>query len=229
MPNMKLEHTCACIFLSLSLLRLPVLGQDAAAPRAAATPASTAAVVAEQQGFDEKFKQLAADMDTLRAANQLLVEKVAALKDELAQVRAEQARQTAGAVGRDELKPLELKIEAVDKKRQEDKDAISEQIKNIIPTLQKVLTPAVDPSPRTPVHPVVPAVPPAPQTAATDGVTYTIKDGDRLRDIVIAYNNDLKKKGLKTISSQQVMDANPGVDWKRLKIGQKIVIPIPAQ
>jgi cell division protein FtsB len=221
---MKHEHIPACFFLSLSLFGLPVLGQDAAAPRAVATPAATAAAVAEQQGMDEKFKQLAADMDTLRAANQLLLEKVSALKDELAQVRAEQARLAAGAVSRDDLKSLALKIEEVDKKRQEDKDAISQQISNTTARLLPLLTTAADPPPRSPVHPPVPAPPPP----ATDGVTYTIKDGDRPRDIVTAYNNDLKKKGMKTITLQQVMDANPSVDWRRLKIGQKIVIPIPA-
>jgi hypothetical protein len=225
---MKHELIPACIFLSLSLLRLPALGQDAAAPRPAVTPAGTAAAVAEQQGMDEKFKQLAADIDTLRAANQLLLEKISALKDDLTQIRAEQARLAAGAASRDDLKPLALKIDAVDKKRQEDKDAISEKIESTTARLEKLLTPAVDPTPRTPPHPSGPGAPPAPPPAATDAVSYTIKDGDRPRDIVAAYNNDLKKKGMKTITLQQVMDANPGVDWKRLKIGQKIVIPIPA-
>ena len=225
---MKHEHIPACIFLSLSLLPFPVLGQDAAAPRPAATPASTAAAVAEQQGFDEKFKQLAADMDTLRAANQLLLEKFSALKDDLTQVRAEQARLAAGAVSRDDLKPLALKIDAVDKKRQEDKDAISEEIKNTTARLEKLLTPSVDPPPRTPIRTPTPAPPPVPPPAATDGFSYTIKDGDLLGDIVKAYNNDFKSKGWKTIKAKQVMDANLGVDWTRLKIGQKIVIPRPA-
>ncbi len=32
---------------------------------------------------------------------------------------------------------------------------------------------------------------------------------------------------MKTISLKQAMEANPGVDWNRLKVGQKIVIPRP--
>jgi LysM repeat protein len=34
---------------------------------------------------------------------------------------------------------------------------------------------------------------------------------------------------MKTVSRKQVMDANPDVDWGKLKIGQKIVIPRPAE
>jgi cell division protein FtsB len=220
---MKREHIRACIFLGLSLLRLPAMGQDAAAARPAATPAVIAATVAEQQGVDEKFKQLAADIDTLRAANQLLQEKVTALTQELQQVHAEQARQAAGAVSRDDLKRLALQIEEVDKKRMEDKEAISLAISNTTARLLPLLTNPVDSAPKPAVR--GPA-PPAP-TAAADGFSYTIKDGHRPTAIVKAYNDDFRSKGMKTITLQQVIDANPGVDWKHLRIGQKIVIPRP--
>ena len=45
-------------------------------------------------------------------------------KDDLHQIHAEQARLAANAIGRDDLKPLALKIEEVDERRQEDKEAI---------------------------------------------------------------------------------------------------------
>jgi hypothetical protein len=229
---MKSEHLRACIFLALSLVSLPVPGQDAAPARAAVTPASTAAAAAEQQGFDEKFKQLAAEIDTLRDANQLLQAKLSALNEDLQKIRAEQARVAASAVGRDDLKPLAQKIDDVDKKRMEDKETISQEIKDSAARLEKLLAPAADSSPRPSIHTpaAVPpsATPPATPPVAVDGFSYTIKDGDRPRDIVNAYNADFKSKGVKTITLQQVIDANPGVDWKRLKIGQKIVIPRPA-
>jgi hypothetical protein len=230
---MKLEPVCACIFLGLSLLRLPVLGQDAATARPAASPAAVAAAVAEQQGMDEKFKQLAADIDTLRAANQLLITKVSALQDELQQVHAEQARLAASAVTRDALLPLAQKIEEEDKKRMEDKDVISDQIKTAMAQIEKTLnekasTPAVDPSPRSPTHSAAIITPASAPPAASDGFSYTIKEGDLPGDILKAYNSDFKSKGLKTITLKQLRDANPGVDWNRLKVGQKIIIPRPA-
>jgi hypothetical protein len=218
---MKHANFQVCILLGLSLLRLPVVGQDAATPPRVPT---TAAAVAEQQGVDEKFKQVAADIETLRAANQLLLEKVSSLKDDLQQIRADQARLAASAVARDDLKPLAQKIDEVDKKRQEDKETISDGIKTLQARLEKFLTPAADPPPKPPVRTATSGTPPA----ASDGFSYTIKDGDRLRDIVNAYNADFKSKGMKTITLKQARDANPDVDWTRLKIGQKIVIPRPA-
>ncbi len=214
---MKREHILAGLFLGLSLLRLPAVGQDAAATNAAA--------VAEQQGVDEKFKSMAADIKSLRDANQMLLEKLSALTDDLRQIRTEQARLAATAVGRDDLKPLAQRIEEVDKKRQEDKESISEEIKQSAARLEKLLTSAPEISPKPPPIKPAPGAPPA----AEDGFSYTIKDGDRLLDIVNAYNADFKSKGMKTITLKQAMQANPEVDWTRLKIGQKIVIPHPPE
>jgi LysM repeat protein len=220
---MKLELSRAWILLSISVLCLPLSAQDAAAPRPPANPAATAAAVAEQQGFDEKFKQLAADLETLRAANQLLQTKLSALQEELDKVRSDQTRQSSGSLSRDDLKPLTQKIDEVDKRRLEDKDAILENIKNTTERLEKLLTNPADPAPKPPIRGSAPPSPPA----APEGVTYTVKDGDRLTAIVAAYNTVFISKHFKTITPQQVKDANPTVDWSRLKIGQKIVIPCP--
>jgi len=235
---MKRQLIPTGFFLGLLLLRLPTLGQDAAVTNAAAdVPASAAtraAAAAEQQGVDEKFKQLAADIATLSAANQLLLEKVAVLKDDLEKVRADQTRFAAGAVGREDLKSLAQRIEEVDKKRQEDRDAISDEIKKSAERLEKLLTNAAVPASRPPRSPgagvgPAPARPPRAGLVpvAEDSYTYTVQSGDRIRTIVRACNDEFISKGMKTITTQQAMDANPGVDWSNLKIGQKIVIPHP--
>src|ERR1017187_1638104 len=208
----KRDHILAGFFLGLSLLRLPAPGQDAAPTNAA----GQAAAVAEQQGVDEKFKQMAADIASLRSANQLLLDKLSALKDDLQQIRAEQARLAANAVGRSALKPLAQRIEEVDKKRQEDKDTILEEIKKSAARLEKYLTNAAEISPKPPVKSPSTAAP-----ATEDGFSYTIKDGDRPLDIVTAYNAEFKSKGMKTITLKQAKDANPGVDWNNLHIDQK--------
>ena len=234
---MKHELILPGIFFGLSLLGLPALGQDAAATAAAteaatntaaaapASAASRAAAVAEQQGVEEKFEQLAADLETLRARNQLLLDKVSALQDDLQQIRAEQTRLAAYAVGRDDLKPLAQRIEEVDKRRQEDKDTISEEIKKSEARLEMLLTNTAESYVKPPAKP-----PGAGVALPTEGgFSYTIKDGDRLSDIVNAYNAEFRSKGMKTITRRQAMAANPNVDWTRLKVGQVITIPAPAE
>lgn len=211
-----MKRLCILAAISFALLHRPALGQDAAATNAAA--------VAEQQGVDEKFKQLSANIASLRSADQALLDQLSALKADLQQLRTEQSRLSANSSVQDDLKLLARKIEDVDKKRQDDKDLISEEIKKSSARLEKLLGDAASPTPKSSTK-TTPA-PDAPLMA--NGVSYTIKEGDRLIDIVKAYNADLKSKGMKTISLKQVKDANKDVDWTKLKAGQKIVIPLPA-
>jgi hypothetical protein len=228
---MKRANIVAGAVLGLSLLRLPLFGQvaDAATNAGAATAsnslAAAAAAVAEQQASDEKFKRLSADIENLRAANQAILDKLSSLKDDLQQIRADQARLSASAVSRDDLKPLAQRIEEVDKQREEDKKFISEEFKKSAERLEKLLTASVETVPKPTVKP--PRTNDVPATA--DGFSYTIKAGDRLPDIVAAYNDDFTSKGWKKISLHQAMDANSGVDWTHLKVGQKIIIPRPPE
>jgi hypothetical protein len=228
---MKRAPFLAGAFLGLSLLRLPLLGQDAAAATntEAASPsnslAASAAAVAEQQATDEKFKRLSADIESLRAANQAILDKLSSLKDDLQQIRAEQARLAASAVSREDLKPLAQRIEEVDKQREEDKKFISDELKKTAERLEKLLASTVETTPKPGVKPPRASEPPA----TDDGFSYAIKAGDRLPDIVAAYNDDYKSKGWKKITLRQAMDANPGVDWTHLKVGQKIIIPRPPE
>jgi len=203
------------IFLGLCLLRLPAGGQDAAATNAAA--------VAEQQGVEERFKQIAADMDRLRAADEAMRDKLTGLQEDLREIRAAQARLASNSAGPEDLKALASKIEEVDKKRLEDKETISDQIKQTAIRLERLLADAPPappkPTPRTPSTNDGPAM--------ANGVLYTIKDGDNLTVILKSYNAEFKKRGMKTISQKQAEDANPSVEWTHLKVGQQIVIPAP--
>ena len=79
-------------------------------------PPRNAAAVAEQQGVDEKFKQLSANIASLRSADQALLDQLSALKADLQQLRTEQSRLSANSSVQDDLKLLARKIEDVDKK-----------------------------------------------------------------------------------------------------------------
>ena len=54
------------------------------------------------------------------------------------------------------------------------------------------------------------------------GYKYTIRSGDVLSRIV----TQLNKQGVK-VTQKQVMEANPGVKWERLRIGDELFIPAP--
>jgi predicted RNase H-like nuclease (RuvC/YqgF family) len=213
------------------LMRLPALAQDmpvttnaAVATLVSQSAATNAAAVAEAQGFDEKFKQLAADIDSLRAANETIRDKLSALHDEIQQVRTEQARLASNAISADDLKPLAAKIEEVDKKRIADKDEIADQVKQTAVRLGRLITDSSGAAPGKPVS----NPPPVNVTATTgQGYNYTVVKGDILPAIVSAYNAKFKEMGMKTIRQKQVEDANPTVNWSRLQVGQVIIIPQP--
>ncbi len=186
-------------------------------------PATAAAAIAAQDAAEERYKRMAADLEALQLDNQSLKAKIAALEQKIDDLHQQLAGANNSGVQED-LKRLAEKIVLVDKKREEDKQAISEEIRKAIAGLEKTASSSSPPPRRS-----TPAPPPdtEPPSNAND-LSYTIKDGDTLSVIVKAYNTDFKSKGWKTITLKEAMDANPKVDWTRLRVGQKIIIPHPA-
>jgi LysM repeat protein len=184
-------------------------------------PSAPAAEVAAKQAADERYERMAADIQALQAANEALASKLTALQQQLQDLRNQQSQTPANAATADDLKRLAGKIEEVDRKREEDKQAIAEEIRKSMGDLKHTL--AVD-SPPSHVNTPKPAA--AAETSDNDkGFVYKIQEGDSLSAIVKAYNADYKSKGMKTVTLKQAMDANPQVDWNRLRVGQKIIIP----
>ena len=54
------------------------------------------------------------------------------------------------------------------------------------------------------------------------GYDYTVQKGDTLLAIAKAY----REQGVK-VSTDEILKANPGLDPKTMKVGQKIFIPAP--
>jgi LysM repeat protein len=80
-------------------------------------------------------------------------------------------------------------------------------------TPSNTMTPPPETNPPTYTPPPPPPAPPAPPVAATE--EYTVVKGDTIA--TIAKNAHVSQKA--------VMDANPGVDPRKLKIGQKLHMP----
>jgi hypothetical protein len=209
---------------SLSLAARCALAQDAAPAAPASTNATTtAAAIAAEQGADERYKRMAADIQALQMDNESLKAKLAAFEQKIEDLRQQLAAASSHSGVQEDLKCLAEEIAQVDKRREEDKQAISEEIRKSIGGLEKTLAGAP-----APVHGPAPKLQlDTPPLAAETGFSYTVQDGDTLSAIVKAYNTDFKSKGLKTISLKQAMEANPSVKWDHLRVGQKIVIPKP--
>jgi LysM repeat protein len=225
-----MKRVLILVLLPLALLRFPARAQDTSVtptPTTTAAP-STAAAIAAREEAEDRYKRMAADFQALQADNQLLHSKVASLEQDLQTLRDAQAKGPDVSGVQEELKKLAQAIQEVDKKRLEDKDAISEQIRKSVARLES----ALGNSPPPPVHAPGPDTKPPPAStldpsAIENGYVYVIQPGNTLGEILKAYNKDFKSKGLKTISVREAMAANPKVDWGRLRVGQKIIIPRP--
>jgi len=166
---------------------------------------------------------MAADMQALQLDNESLKAKIAAVGQQIEELRQQLTAANKNTGVQEDLKRLAEKIEEVDRKRLEDKQAISEEIRKSMAGLERSLAGS-----GAAVHTPAPKLQLETETpAAKNGYSYTIQDGDNLVAIVKAYNADFKSKGLKTISLRQAKEANPTVDWNRLLVGQKIIIPRP--
>jgi predicted RNase H-like nuclease (RuvC/YqgF family) len=211
----------AFILLSLVLIAggRRATAQDAApAPN---PPATTAAAIAAQDAADERFKRLTADIEALRTDNEALRAKIAALEQTIETLRHDQAAAKNSGV-QDDIKTLADKIVEVDRKRVADREAISEEIRKAIKSLEKTAATHI-PAPKEPVDTATTLTP-----AAQNGYSYIIQDGDTLSAILKAYNKGFKEKGLKTITLKQTEEANPNItDWNHLQVGHKIIIPRP--
>ena len=54
------------------------------------------------------------------------------------------------------------------------------------------------------------------------GYDYTVQTGDTLSVIVQAF----RRRGIQ-VTADQILKANPGLNWSRMRVGQKILIPAP--
>jgi hypothetical protein len=204
---------------SISLTGPCALAQDTVP----AASGSSAAAIASQQAAEERYKRVAADIEALQMDNESLKAKIASLEQKVDELRQQLSASANNPGVQADLKRLAESIAAVDKKREEDKQAISEEIRKSIANLGRTLGSTAPPS-----HAPPPKLQPDAATpTAENGFSYTIQEGDNLSAIVKAYNADFKSKGWRTITLKQAMEANPNVKWDHLRVGQKIIIPKP--
>lgn len=166
------------------------------------------------------MKRLNGYVQDLQEANANQKKQIEGLERDMAALREQlQNQPKTAAASPDDLRELARKIQDVDEKRKADNELIAREIK----ALAKVA--AGSPSGRGAQSPRANAnrVDPLPADLPKEALEHTVVEGEFLSTIAAAYS---KEKGVK-ITTALILKANPNLKPERMKVGQKILIPIP--
>jgi len=171
--------------------------------------------------LEEKVKRLTGYVQDLQEANVNQKKQIDVLEKDMAALR-EQLQNTpkTAAASPDDVRELAKKIQEVDEKRKADNALIAKEIKD----LAKIAAGSSS-SGRTPRPPRVEAnsVDKPAADLPKEAIEHTVAEGEFLSTIAAAYS---KEKGVK-ITTALILKANPNLKPERMKVGQKILIPIP--
>ena len=212
----------------LLLAGLLVVAGVGATTRSSAQDAFTAAA---RQETEARLKRLEAELEDMRAGNLRQLQKIDILETALRKTVNELATSKFATV--DDIAKLAEAVRELDHKREADKQLVLqkfEEIRKIVAT-----APAIPPSPPKndgggkAGKSQVKTTPHEPDHGSDQkGVFHSVEKSQTLLEIIKAYNDDLKAKGKPgKITLQQVLDANKGLDPSRMKVGQKVFIPLP--
>jgi LysM repeat protein len=188
------------IFIATALLALPAI-----------SPAQDAAT-------EERLNKLSAQIDVLIDAKEAQNKKIEDLQSQIRDLQNQVSKPTGNYASADDVKQLAEAVKEVDKKRQEDNEHILQELQNLGNSLKNTTHHEHGSTGSTPA-PV-----PEPHAGPQKGYDYVVQQGDTLAAIVKAY----REKGIK-VTTQQILDANPGLKANNMKVGQKVFIPQPGQ
>ena len=180
---------------------------------------------ADEATMQADIEQLKGAIEALTLSNADLQKRLSDANREIRDLREDLAKASPKAALddlKDQIRTLATKIEEVDKKRVNDAEVVREQLEKIARLVANAPVSAPAPRDRESAKPVADTPPPSGEM-----YTYTVVSGDTVSGIVDAFNTEFRKKGMKTVTLKQVLDANPGLDPKRLFVGKKIYIPVP--
>lgn len=178
-------------------------------------PVSQAAGLAPEEA--ERLQRLNGLVEDLLASHATMQKRLSALTDELQAAREGQTRSDARLgdrfATREEVRKLAQDLREIDRKREEDKRLILEEIRKLAQVPVGVPKDPPKPPPKEPAGPPV----------ASKGYTYVVKKDDTISAIVQAY----RVSGV-NVSVNDVLRANPNVKPTALREGQELFIPDPA-
>ena len=164
----------------------------------------------DTRALREDYRRLQSQLaDLLEAHNALKIE-LSKLLNEVRQLRTKTATKNPAAVTRADLETLAKSVREIDRKRVQDKDLILKEMKSFLQSAPKGANP--------------PAAPPR----SGKGFNHTVEAGETISAIIAAYNTKLKSQGVKKrITLKSVLNANPNLNPRTMRIGQSLFIPDP--
>lgn len=169
--------------------------------------------------LEERVKRLSGYVQDLQEANASQKKQIETLERDMAALREQMQNQPkTAAASPDDLRELAKKIQDVDEKRKADNELIAKEIK----ALAKI---AAGGSGGRATQSRANSVrnDPLPADLPKEAIEHTVAEGEFLSTIAAAYS---KEKGVK-ITTALILKANPTLKPERMKVGQKILIPIP--
>ncbi len=175
---------------------------------------------AQDAATEQRLNELSGKIEALLAGQESMRKEIETLSREIENIREQSTRPNANYASQESLSRLAKTVEEIDRKRLEDYDKISDKLAKLgktltapLPVSSKKSAPARDENGGK-----------EKSSAPESGFEYTVQKGDTLSVIVQA----CREKGVK-VTTDQILKANPGMKPERLKVGQKIFIPGPAQ
>ena len=164
----------------------------------------------DTRALREDCRRLQSQLADLLEAHNALKSELSKFRSEVRQLRAQTATKDPAAVTRADLEGLAKSIREVDRKRIQDKDLILKEMQALLRS-----TPTGAKPPTAPPH-------------SEKGFDHTVETGQTISAIIAAYNTRLKRQGVKKrITLKSVLDANPNLNPRTMRIGQSLFIPDP--
>ena len=163
---------------------------------------------------EERLNKLSGQIEDVLAAQHAQRARLDELAKEISNLRDQQDKPNVSYATQDSVTRLLKGIEEVDRKRLEDYQKIRNELKNLGRTLENsAAARPVAPAPRDETRSNIP----------DKGYEHIVQKNETLSIIAQAYR---EKNNIK-VTADQILKANPGLKADKLKVGQKIFIPVP--
>ena len=174
------------------------------------SPAMAKGPSLDARAIREDYRRLQSQLEDLLMAHNALKSELSKLRSEVQLLRAKTATKDTATATRDDLEGLVKSIREVDRKRVQDKDLILKEMKALLRSGSSgARTTKTSPNPKK-------------------SFEHTVQKDETISAIIAAYNADLKSQGAKKrITLKSVLDANPKLNPRTMRIGQRLFIPDP--
>ena len=201
----------------------PKKPDEAPNPKPSSPTADPARVKQTRETFlQDQIQRVRGEVMDLSDALALLTRKHISLMEELKLLREENeklverlAKGNRDLATREDLASLAKSLRELDEKRVKDFDVILKEVERM---LKKTVRANPKPPASTPTGP-----------GRIKGFEHVVQQGEFVSTILAAFNTEFKKQGEKPVTLSQVLKANPGLNANNIRVGQKILIPMPGQ